>query len=150
MSYCKLHNFTLIPLTLILALSSNLISQEKIRSNDPITIFKLPHFGEDGLIDWDIQGNQGTYSPERIVVKKLVFRLFDNQENPQPETIIESPYAVILPNQQNATSEEPLVVNNNQFQIKGQKWEWDGRANKIFIHKTVEVFFHKGMIDILK
>ena len=125
-------------------------SQETIRSDEPIILFKLPHFGENGLIDWDIQGDQGKYSPKRIEISKLVFRLFDNQQPPQPKTIINSPHALILPNEQIAKSEDSIEINNAQFQLTGQKWEWDGHANKITIHRKVEIFFPKGMINILK
>ena len=125
-------------------------AEEKIRTNEPIIVFTLPHFGEDGLIDWDIQGDQGRYSPERIEVSKLVFRLFDNLQPPEPETIIKSPHAIILPEKQIAYSDDAIVINSERFHLTGKKWQWNGKAKKILVYKRVEVFFSQGMIDILK
>ena len=75
---------------------------------DPVAFFKLPRFGENGYIKWTIQRGRGNYVEKRIEVEQLIFRIFNDSIPPELNTTIKSPYAIIIPDEERAYSQEPL------------------------------------------
>ena len=73
----------------------------RFEANAPVSEFSLPKFGENGFKAWDLSGKSGRYvSNERIDIEQLRLRLFSGDEAARVEVTIESPQAVVNPQQE--------------------------------------------------
>ncbi len=117
----------------------------------PVINFRLPMFGDNGYKTWDLQGGEGHYiSENRMDVKEMVLQIFSGDERILLESTISSPYANILINESKARGENGLKVVNEDFQITGENWEWDGKTRNIKISKNVNVVLFEEIDYLLE
>ena len=126
-------------------------SPSRMVSSAPVRDFSLPRFGKDGYKIWNLKGSQGSYiSPERIDVVDMTLCTFSGDERMEVETCMESPQASISIQENQASSEETLNINNLSYHIEGKEWIWDGNLKKIIIQRDVHVTFNQELNDRLK
>ena len=117
----------------------------RFEANAPVSEFSLPKFGENGFKAWDLSGKSGRYvSNERIDIEQLRLRLFSGDEAARVEVTIESPQAVVNPQQEQAGGKSFLYVHGPGYSVTGRDWFWDDRAKTLKIGRDVQVTFSSG------
>lgn len=144
MTFLRLFAIFLLPLAL---------SGQRTQIGAPVENFRLPVFGEDGNRIWDLQGKSGTYQEdETIAVERMVLRTFAPGEPQDPELIIESPRAIIVPETNMARGDGYLFLQptNGSYAIVGRKWQWFGDEERIIIKQDARVTFRQAIGSILE
>lgn len=119
----------------------------------PILQFRLPGFDEDGDRSWVLAGEQARIlSPEEIEVTTMVLRTFLKSDPRNAQTTIESPLALIYPNESLAWGNDIITINDRfgAYSIMGRDWLWRGEENKITINENARVTFREGLGSILE
>lgn len=126
---------------------------QRMTPETPVREFILPMFGPDGYKIWDLRGREGRYvSPTEIIVTAMTLRTFGPQDPTNPETIIQSPIAVINPEESTAQGEDFLHIHDAEghYSIIGRNWKWEGKKNKITILAEARVTFQQSLGSILE
>ena len=107
-------------LSLFLSLSAQNISAP---SQQPITNFILPMFGEDGYKSWDISGKEGFYiNPREILIKGMLLRICKAGSPSEFETQITSAEARIHVDEKVAHGPKELHIEGTNFNVTGKDW----------------------------
>lgn len=117
----------------------------------PVVNFRLPMFGDDGYRIWDLRGHEGRYiSEDRVDVSQMHLRIFSSREPGRVETEIISPQATMLVRRNQARGDQTIKVLGDNFEVEGQRWSWDGDANRVVIDEKVKVTFFEELSGILQ
>jgi lipopolysaccharide export system protein LptC len=123
----------------------------QILPDAPVRNFRLPMFGEDGLRIWDLRGREGRYiSENRVDVSDMRLLIFSSENRNEVETEIRSPQATMHIRSNQAQGDQTITVMGDNFEITGQRWSWDGNANRVVIDERVKVTFFEELSGILQ
>lgn len=143
---------------LLLLLASTLSSPAdvtgRISAKKPIINFSLPTFtNPGGYRSWLIRGSEATMIEQNIIdVKELSLTVFSKDASNQINTILLSPTARILPEEEIVTGDSTLRVIDLQkgFEATGTGWRYTDQDKTVTLTKKVRVVFHAELTDILK
>ena len=126
-------------------------AQAQILLDAPVYDFRMPMFGDNGYVIWDLKGSQCSYwGGERIEVKNLTLRLFSGDSTRSVTVAVSSPDASIFPDQRRAASGSSLHVVGGNFEIVGKKWDWMGDDQTLWIRENVRMTISERITDILR
>lgn len=127
--------------------------QESLVPDEPIKQFRLPGFDDAGDRAWVLEGDQArVISAEEIEVTAMVLRTFAKGDPRNAQTIIQSPLALIYPNQSLAWGNGIITINDryDAYSIVGEDWLWRGDDQKVTINKDARVTFTESLGPILE
>ncbi len=117
----------------------------------PVINFRLPMFGDDGYRIWDLRGKQGLYVNEnRVDVVDMHLLVYSKEVPNLVETEILSPRASMLIQENRAVGDQTITVLGDNFEVRGQRWSWDGDENRVVIDERVKVTFFEELSGIIQ
>lgn len=123
----------------------------RIASDAPIVNFRLPTFTADGHREWLVRGSEARMpSLQEVDVRELTLTIFTGDASERIDTMILSPVAKVLPEQQLVAGAEAIRVLNDEFEASGADWSYDHRAKRISIRKDVRVAFRAELKNLLQ
>jgi len=133
-------------------LAAVLVASAQLRPDPdaPVRDFRLPMFGDDGYRAWELRGEVGHFRRDRsLAVEGLDLRVF-GPLGEGLESRIRSPEAVLLPDQAMASGSGALLVETDQFELRGEDWSWDGKARRIVVRREVHTVFYEELTGLLR
>ena len=123
----------------------------RIASDAPIVNFRLPTFTAEGHREWLVRGSEARMpSLQEVDVRELTLTIFTGDASERIDTMILSPVAKVLPEQQLVAGPEAIRVLNDEFEASGADWSYDHRAKRISIRKDVRVAFRAELKNLLQ
>lgn len=123
----------------------------RISSDAPIVNFRLPTFTADGFREWLVRGSEARmHSMKDIDVRELTLTIFTGDASEKIQTMILSPVAKVLPDEQTVTGPETIRVINDEFEATGTDWRYDHREKRISINQNVRVAFRAQLKNVLQ
>jgi len=120
----------------------------------PIVNFSLPTFtNPDGYRSLLIRGSEAWMTgPNIIDVKELSVSVFSGDASNRIDTMMLSPAARVLPDEQTITGDSTLRVINLQdgFEATGTGWRYTNKDKTVVLSKKVRVVLRAAIKDILK
>lgn len=139
-----------VALSLGLPVTPVLDAQLRPDPDEPVRDFRLPMFGEDGFRAWELRGDSGHFQRDRtLAVEGLDLRVF-GPRGEGLESRIRSPQAVLAPDESRAWGDSPLLVETDQFELRGEDWTWDGKARRIEVRREVHTIFFEELTGLLR
>jgi lipopolysaccharide export system protein LptC len=119
--------------------------------NAPIENFRLPMFNQEGFKAWEIQGDQGLLVGEtNIELVKIRLQVFSGTAAKVIETEITSPRATMVINENRVYGTNSIRIENKNYLITGQNWQWNGDQKTVVIQENVIVTFFQDIGDLLQ
>ncbi len=123
----------------------------RVTSDAPIVNFRLPTFTADGHREWLVRGSEARMpSLQEVDVRELTLTIFSGDAAERIDTMILSPVARVLPEQQTVAGPETIRVINDELEASGADWSYDHRAKRISIRKDVRVAFRAELRNLLQ
>lgn len=123
----------------------------QVASDAPIVNFRLPTFTADGHRDWLVRGSEARTTDGRAVdVRELSLTIFRGDASERIDTMILSPIARVLPEEQTVTGPGAIRVIDEEFEAGGTDWSYDHQAKRISIRKDVRVAFRTELRNLLQ
>jgi lipopolysaccharide export system protein LptC len=127
-----------------------LAASAQLMPDAPVVNFRLPMFGDDGHLDWDLRGQEGVLSGEQVEVRGMRLLVFDDEQPERVEMEMISPKATVLIPERQVRGEETITLVGDNFIITGERWAWDSNDNRVVIDEKVKVTFFEELTGILK
>ena len=144
----RLLRYTLLFVTII---SWDLMGTAQMIPNAPIENFRLPMFNQEGFKAWEIQGDQGLLVGEtNIELVKIRLQVFSGTAAKVIETEITSPRATMVINENRVYGTNSIRIENKNYLITGQNWQWNGDQKTVVIQENVIVTFFQDIGDLLQ
>lgn len=138
-------------LVFLLAASAGLAATTQITPEKPIINFRLPLFTPEGNRSWLIRGSEARFQKEgQVDITGLNLSIFTGLADGKVETLILSPAARVVPDDQLARGNDSIRVVNDRFEATGSHWTYSHRDKKVSIGKNVRVVLHTQLKDILQ
>lgn len=138
-------------ISLIFGVPVSLVAGNQFLPSTPVVNFKIPFFGENGVREWFIQGQEGIYVNEnQCDVKELIIRTFSGGAASHLESTMTSPYATILLKENRVFGHDLIKMTAPEYTVTGSEWEWIGLEKKIQIRQNVKIIFNQSLKSILK
>jgi hypothetical protein len=123
----------------------------RVSSDAPIVNFRLPTFTDDGFRAWLVRGSEARLiSAREIDVSELTMTVFSGDAAERVTTMILSPAARLLPEQQVVHGPGALRVIDDEFEATGEQWRYDHREKRVSIGRNVRVAFRAQLKDLLQ
>ncbi|MGB0371368.1 MAG: hypothetical protein ACPGN3_08455 [Opitutales bacterium] len=123
----------------------------QIESSAPIRDFRLPKFGENGRLEWDLSGDTGTYvSKEQVDVTGVLLRVFSDDDAPKEIFQMRSKRASVFLEEERALGSGSVYGVSDEFVISGEQWQWDAQSDRLVIEEDVRVMFNLSLSNLLK
>ena len=149
--------FAAIILSLLLAAAVSVLAADIVAPASPkapIVNFTLPKFTDpDGYRDFLVRGSEAWMTAPNIIdVKELSVTVFSGDASNRIDTMMLSPAARLLPDDQIISGDSTLRVIDlqNGFEATGEGWRYTHKAKTIILHKKVRMVFHRELKDLLK
>ncbi len=144
----RLFRYTFLFVTMILW---SFMGTAQMIPNAPIENFRLPMFNQEGFKVWEIQGNQGLLVDEtNIELVKIRLQVFSDSAAKIIETEITSPSATMVINENRVYGTNSIRIENKNYLITGQNWQWNGDQKTVVIEENVLVTFFQNIGDLLQ
>ena len=128
-----------------------LIAGAQLMPDAPVSNFRLPMFGEDGFPEWDLRGEEARYVDEKQVdLNGMKLSVYDDLQPGRVETVIVSPSAVFLIEENRLVGNDSIRVDGDNFQVLGDIWRWIGDEKSVEIDGNVKVTFFEELTGILQ
>lgn len=123
----------------------------RVASDAPIVNFRLPTFTADGHREWLVRGSEARTTDGRAVdVRELSLTIFRGDASERIDTMILSPLARVLPDEQTVAGPGAIRVIDEEYEAGGADWSYDHRAKRISIRKDVRVAFRSELRNLLQ
>ena len=126
----------------------------RVSSKAPIINFSLPTYtNPDGYRKWLIRGSEARLTePNVIDVKELSLTVFSGDASNRIDTMMLSPAARVLTEEQVITGESSLrVINlNDGFEATGEGWKYTHKNKTVVLTKKVRVVLRAEFKNLLK
>lgn len=128
-----------------------LIATAQLMPDAPVSDFRLPMFGDDGFLDWDLRGEEARFmKEEQIDLAGMRLSVYDELQPGRVETLIISPQAVFLIESNEIIGNETITVEGDNFFATGKNWRWIGEEKSVEIDGSVKVTFSENLSGILQ
>jgi LPS export ABC transporter protein LptC len=143
--------FRLSVLFALAVLSAPAQNSTHVSTGAPIVNFRLPSFTPDGHRAWLVRGSEAQITDKNeIAVKQLTMSVFANDGSDRIQTVMLSPQALVIPNEQVAGGTEAIRVISDNFEATGIGWHYDHKTKIVSIYRHVRVTLQTELKDILK
>ena len=126
----------------------------RVSSKAPIINFSLPTYtNPEGYRNWLIRGSEARLTePNVIDVKELSLTVFSGDASNRIDTMMLSPAARVLTEEQVITGESSLrVINlNDGFEATGEGWKYTHKNKTVVLTKKVRVVLRAEFKNLLK
>ncbi len=145
-------NFSIL-FTFILTIAGALTNAKTAPAEAPFCQFKLPIFGEDGYKKWDLYGQEGQFNgtDQRVDIKGMRLRVFNDSNVQSLTATLESPSATVFPKLRRAEGKEFVFLTTSHYTIVGHGWLWEECAHdspspyyRIILQSDVRVVFKES------
>ena len=111
----------------------------------------LPLFTKEGPRSMTARGTEArALADERFQVSDLNLTLFTGDVSMTVDTIILSPAATFLPDEQRAFGTQHVRFIRDEVEASGREWTYDHRQKKISLHGDVRITFQAELTDLLQ
>lgn len=139
----------LLALTLVGSASAQVST--RVSSDAPIINFRLPTFTDAGYRAWLVRGSEARLiSAKEIDVRELTMTVFSGDATERIETMILSPLARLLPDEQVVTGPNTIRVIDDEFEATGEDWRYAHREKRVSINQNVRVTFRAQLKNLLQ
>lgn len=123
----------------------------RVSSDAPVVNFRLPTFTDDGYRAWLVRGSEARLiSAKEIDVNEFTMTVFTGDATERITTMILSPVARLLPEQQVVHGPGSIRVIDDEFEASGQDWRYAHQEKRVSIGKNVRVAFRAQLKDLLQ
>jgi lipopolysaccharide export system protein LptC len=123
----------------------------QISSEKPVINFRLPMFTEDGHRAWLARGSEARFvKRDQVDITELTLTIFSKEVEGKVNTMILSPIATILPQENVATGPKTIRVIDDEFEATGEDWRYSHKEQNIKIKKNVRVKFNAELKNLLQ
>ncbi len=137
-------------LCLLCCLMFGLGLRAQMTPEDAVRNFRLPRYGEDGWLNWLLEGRRGLFvNEDEIDVVGMRLRVFQPGAGLIVQTEIEAPQATFYLSENRATGSDSIRIRGNQFTLTGELWTWDGETDTVIIERQGEIRFQGNFLNIL-
>jgi hypothetical protein len=138
----------LVPWALLLLGSAN---SPQIQVPAPGKSLSLPTFSKEGWRATLLRAATARYVSEtQIDATDVNFTVFKAGPAGQVETVLTSPAATALTDQEVLRGDDTVRLVRDDVEITGAKWSFARRENRVFIGQDARVVFHTTLNDLLK
>lgn len=140
-------------LALLLAAAAPLSAQvsTRVSADAPIVNFRLPTFTDGGHRAWLVRGSEARLiSSKEIDVTELTMTVFTGDATERITTMLLSPLARLLPEEQVVFGPGAIRVIDDEFEASGEDWRYDHREKRVSIKKNVRVAFRAQLRNLLQ
>jgi len=111
----------------------------------------LPLFTKEGYRSMTARGSEArALANDRFHVTDLNLTLFNGDISSTVDTIILSPDATFLPDEQRAFGAQHVRFIRDEVEAAGREWTYDHRQKKISLNGDVRITFQAELSDILQ
>lgn len=136
---------------LIGSMGAVLIATAQLMPDAPVSNFRLPMFGDDGLLSWDLRGQEARFVKEnQIDLAGMRLSVYDEIQPGRVETLIISPQAIFFIESKEIIGNETITVEGDNFFAIGDNWRWLGDEKSVEIDGNVKVTFSENLSGILQ
>lgn len=142
-----------VPLRLLcgLVLVAGMMSAAETAKLAPAKNWALPLFTREGYHSMTARGSQAEIaSAQRIEVIDLNLTVFSGDATDRVETVLLSPAATFLPDQNTARGEAGVRVVRDDLDAKGIHWVYDHAQKKVSLRGQVQIVLNAQMKDLLR
>jgi len=126
-------------------------SPTRVSSSAPVLNFRLPYWTPEGHRAWLVRGSEARLiSDEEVDIKELTLTVFAGDASERVQTVLLSPTAKVLRDEQVASGDDSLRVINDRIEAAGLGWRYDHKGKKVSIFKNVRVTIRSELKDLLK
>jgi len=123
----------------------------RIANDAPIVNFRLPTFTPEGFRQWLVRGTEARLiNSKEIDIRELTLTVFSGDVSDRIETMLLSPQAKVLADQQVASGTGSIRVINDTLEATGEQWTYDHREKRISMRKNVHVTFRAELKNLLQ
>lgn len=117
----------------------------------PAVNFSLPAFTKEGYRAFLLRASTARFAgAKQVELRDANLTVFSGDAANEVETVILSPVATFLTDQQVATGAGPVRLIRDDAEITGDQWRYDHARKTIFIAKNVRVVFHAALPDLIQ
>ncbi|KXU34910.1 hypothetical protein AXK12_06665 [Cephaloticoccus capnophilus] len=116
----------------------------------PLSQFRLPTFNAQGHRSMLIESSEAIVGPNQIELTNLNLTLFDGTAQSAIETILLSPQATALTDEETISGEGPVRIIRDDVEITGIGWRYEHAARKVSIAKNTRIRFQSSLPDLLR
>jgi len=116
----------------------------------PLNQFRLPTFNNEGHRSMLIESSEAIVGPSQIELTNLNLTLFDGTARNTVETILLSPQATALTNEETISGEGPVRIIRDDVEITGIGWRYEHAQRKVSIAKNTRIRFQSSLPDLLR
>jgi len=116
----------------------------------PLNQFRLPTFNPEGHRSMLIESSEAIVGPNQIELTNLNLTLFDGTERNAIETILLSPQATALTDEETISGEGPVRIIRDDVEITGIGWRYEHAERKVSIAKNTRIRFQSSLPDLLR
>jgi hypothetical protein len=138
-------------LVVLLIASTGRAATTQITPDKPIINFRLPDFTPEGYRSRLVRGSEARYQPDGLIeITGLNLSIFTGAADGKIETLILSPFAQLVPDEQIVRGNDSIRVINDRFEATGSDWNYSHRDKNVSIRKNVRVVLRAQLKDILQ
>ena len=140
-------------LFLVLSAPASLSAQSspEVKSSAPIKNFRMPTFNKEGMRTTFLRAGEAVIiSNTRIDVKDMNLTLFTNDDSGRIESVLLSPSATVLTEQQAVSGKETVRFIRDDVEVTGEQWTYLHQQKRVLIENNARVTFRDQLKDILK
>jgi len=128
----------------------NLASTNELSTRAPLSQFRLPTFNEQGHRSMLIESSEAIVGPSQIELTNLNLTLFDGTARNAIETILLSPQATALTDEETISGKGPVRIIRDDVEITGIGWRYEHASRKVSIAKNTRIRFQSSLPDLLR
>jgi len=116
----------------------------------PLNQFRLPTFNAQGHRSMLIESSEAIVGPSQIELTNLNLTLFDGTARNAIETILLSPQATALTDEETISGLGPVRIIRDDVEITGIGWRYEHAQQKVSIAKNTRIRFQSSLPDLLR
>jgi|GEM_PF-254109 len=126
------------------------LGERALSPRAPLSQFRLPTFNAEGHRSMLIESSEAIVGPSQIELTNLNLTLFDGTAQNAIETILLSPHATALTDQETISGEGPVRIIRDDVEITGTGWRYEHAQRKVSIAKNTHIRFQSALPDLLR
>ena len=137
-------------LLIVVPVAAAVAATTQVSPGRPVINFSTTTWTPDNHRSWLLRASEARRGQDRIEVKELTLSIFPGKaDNEKVETMILSPSATVLPDDDVVTGADTIRVLNDEFEDTGTDWRYLHKEKRVTIAKNVHVIFHAELQDFL-
>jgi len=123
---------------------------DALSTRAPLSQFRLPTFNAQGHRSMLIESSEAIVGPSQIELTNLNLTLFDGTARNAIETILLSPQATALTDEETISGPGPVRIIRDDVEITGIGWRYEHASRKVSIANNTRIRFQSSLPDLLR